>query len=165
MRSLSLLAWIGLTSLAAAQHPVGNQPVHLSFLVPDDAQVWVEGAATTTRGPVREFVSPAIPSGQNYVYTVRVRWQREGQTVDEKRDVEVKAGDFVRLNYRGAGNSYVSTPVLGYGQQAFYYTPEGSPAYYYNPTEEFYLGSPSGRWSYYGDTPGWGTADTTGAGG
>jgi uncharacterized protein (TIGR03000 family) len=101
MHRVHLVIWVALglfwTGRAAGQET--TLPVHLRILVPADAQVWVEGARTTMRGPLREFVSPALPPGQNYIYTVRVQYQRDGQTIDQQRNITVKAGDFVELNY------------------------------------------------------------------
>jgi uncharacterized protein (TIGR03000 family) len=145
----------------AANPPAANQPVHLMVLVPADAQVWLDGTATTAQGSTREYLSPAIAPGQNYVYTVRVRYQQNGQTVDQKRDVTVKAGDFVRLNYMGQGNA---EPAIVYGQRAFYFPPEEAPVMA-APIQPTFFAPRSLIGSYYGDTPGWGTADTTGAGG
>ncbi len=148
---------------AFAQEPVTKQPVRMTFLVPAGAQVWIEGAATRMRGPVREFMSPAMAPGQSYIYTVRVRWQEEGQVVDQTRDVAVKAGDFVELNFRNPAGGYVANPMIGFGERAFYSPAEEGPAFVPSGAVIF---TPNPRWlSYYGDTPGSGTTDTTGAGG
>jgi uncharacterized protein (TIGR03000 family) len=171
MRNSSLVALVGLTLFtvgrAAGQEPA--RPVHLTFVVPAEAQVWVEGAATTMRGPVREFVSPAIPSGPSYIYTVRVRWQRDGQAVDEKRDLTVKAGDFVELNYTGQTGGYTSTPGIAYGRRSYSYSPPSQPTPRFFPSQAWldanrigYYSRQTGILSYYGATPGWGTVDTTG---
>jgi uncharacterized protein (TIGR03000 family) len=174
MRRLSVFALLGVGWLTTGW-VVGQEtarPVHLTFVVPEDAQVWVEGASTSTRGPVREFTSPALSPGQKYVYTVRVRWQRYGQTIDQKQDVSVKGGDYVELNYAGANGGYTAAPAVTFGQRnvAYYYSPgqttSGSP--YSSPrypgNRIGYYDRQNGILSYYGATPGWGTADTTGAG-
>src|ERR1700722_18364559 len=100
MRNLRCVALLSLGLLGVGRPAVhgespskaaDDQTVHLIFAVPDTAEVWIEGTRTIMSGPVRHFVSPAIKPGQNYVYTVRVRWQRNGQSVDETRTLTVRA--------------------------------------------------------------------------
>jgi uncharacterized protein (TIGR03000 family) len=169
MRCLRVFTLLGVslcalsTGFAAGQQPAVNKPVHLTFLVPEDSQVWVEGANTTMRGPVREFVSPALPPGQNYVYTVRVQYRQNGQMVDQKRDLTVKAGDYVELNYTGQANG--AAPAVAYGQRNanYYYVPQ-VPEYSRGAARYGSYDRWHGILSYYGATPGWGTVDTTGIG-
>jgi uncharacterized protein (TIGR03000 family) len=66
--------------------------------VPTGAQVWFDGAATTQTGAVREFVSPSLTPGSEYVYHVRVQWADNGKTVERNRDVKVHSGDRIHLN-------------------------------------------------------------------
>jgi uncharacterized protein (TIGR03000 family) len=72
---------------------------HVTVRVPADAQVWFEGTATTSTGPVREFYSPALTSGQRYVYTIRARWTENGQDVTQTQQVYVTAGSQVELEF------------------------------------------------------------------
>ena len=51
-------------------------------LLPDpQAQLWVDGAATTMQGVDRIFVSPPVETGYSYTYTVRATWNQNGQPV------------------------------------------------------------------------------------
>lgn len=81
--------------------PAGNT-VWVQVLLPDpDAQVWVDGAETSSRGMTRVFESPELKPGKTYTYTVRASWTRAGQSVTEERKVGVVAGkisvaDFTR---------------------------------------------------------------------
>lgn len=60
--------------------------------LPENAQIWFEDKETTTKGMMREFVSPPLTPGKNYVYTVRVDWVEDGQKVTQTHEFNVKAG-------------------------------------------------------------------------
>jgi uncharacterized protein (TIGR03000 family) len=73
---------------------------HLDVMVPDSAQVWVEGAKTQQTGSLRHFVSPALTPGQDFTYDIRARWTDEnGNVVDRTRHVPVHAGGQVMVNF------------------------------------------------------------------
>jgi uncharacterized protein (TIGR03000 family) len=147
-----------------------DSPVLLTFVVPSDAEVWIEGTKTTTRGPVREFVSPALKAGQDYIYTVRVHWQRNGQDVNENRSLTVRAGDTVRVNFTGQYPGYTLATMNGSGERSYYYTPDDQPApgtsrYYVPSARDSYEALIRDRYlSYYGATLGYGSAENTGTG-
>jgi uncharacterized protein (TIGR03000 family) len=66
--------------------------------VPADAQVWLEGKKTEQTGEVRSFISPPLTPGEDYLYTIRARWQEGGKDVEQERKVVVHSGS--RLNVR-----------------------------------------------------------------
>lgn len=74
----------------------------VEVFVPDpEAQVWVDGSPTSSRGMTRAFESPPLKAGQSYTYTLRATWNVKGQAVTEERTVSVAAGqtsvaDFTR---------------------------------------------------------------------
>jgi uncharacterized protein (TIGR03000 family) len=161
--AVGCLSFLG-AGWAKGQEPAVKQPVTLTFVVPDNGEVWIEGTATTMRGTVRQFISPAVPTGQNFTYTVRVRWQRNGGTVDDTREISVQAGDFVSVDYSGRGAGFTSVPSISKGDRAFYYVPgdELEPlAPRYNSVPRAPYRSLSPAQGYYGTMPGSGGPDTT----
>lgn len=60
--------------------------------LPENAQIWFEDKETTSKGPMREFVSPVLKPGKNFVYTVRIDWVEDGQKVTQTHEFNVKAG-------------------------------------------------------------------------
>jgi uncharacterized protein (TIGR03000 family) len=78
--------------------PVDVNAATIRMSVPTGAQVWFDGAATTQTGAVREFVSPSLTPGSEYLYHVRVQWAENGKTVERNRDVTVHSGDRIHLN-------------------------------------------------------------------
>jgi uncharacterized protein (TIGR03000 family) len=80
----------------------------LMVLVPDpNAQVYVDGHQTQQRGTQREFVSEMSP-GSSGTYHVKVRWNQDGRTREQTRDVRVRAGARQVLDFnqsQGSGSS------------------------------------------------------------
>src|SRR5205823_1541980 len=56
--------------------------VHLTVRVPAGADILVDGVETRQTGPVRQFVSPPLSAGNEYMYEITARW-----TVPNGRDV------------------------------------------------------------------------------
>ena len=75
------------------ENTVDPNAVTLVAHVPENAQVWVEDRATTSRGGLRTYQSPPLTPGKSYSYTVRVAWVENGKVVSQTRHVAVKAGD------------------------------------------------------------------------
>jgi len=84
----------------AAVTPVQPDPTaHITVNVPPDAAVWFEGTRTTSTGSVREFQSPPLTSGSRYSYTVRARWDNNGQEVTQSQQVTVTAGAHIDVTF------------------------------------------------------------------
>lgn len=71
---------------------------HLQLLVPEDAEVLVDGSKTTATGTIRDFVSPPLTPGKNLSYTIVVRYTEAGKTIEESHVVRVRANDRLRLD-------------------------------------------------------------------
>jgi uncharacterized protein (TIGR03000 family) len=67
--------------------------------VPADAEIWFQGAKTGQQGPTRTFVSPPLEPGQNFTYDIRARWSDGGKEMDQTRQVRVKAGEHVQVDF------------------------------------------------------------------
>ena len=63
------------------------------------ADVWFESTATKQQGIIRQYVSENLDPGYTYTYHVRVRWMDNGNPVEKTRDVEVRAGQQVNLDF------------------------------------------------------------------
>jgi uncharacterized protein (TIGR03000 family) len=126
----------GLASLAAAAlvlaaPPSGAQAadgaparrVAISLRLPVDAEVWFENSKTAQTGTARAFVSPPLTPGQDYVYTLRVRWKDGTGQVEHSRTLRVRAGDTIALEFSAQGvveaRGYADAPP----------TPVPTPAY------------------------------------
>jgi uncharacterized protein (TIGR03000 family) len=67
--------------------------------VPETAKVFVDGNAMTSTGSRRVFTTPELDVGEDYYYTVRVVFEKEGKEVEENRKVIVRPGDSTTLSF------------------------------------------------------------------
>lgn len=95
--------------VAAPQAPPRPEPeklppptpnsARLQLLVPENAEVLVEGSKTAMTGTIREFVSPPLIPGKNMIYAVTVRYtDAAGKPVEEKHSIRVRANDQFRID-------------------------------------------------------------------
>jgi len=73
---------------------------HLSVSVPAGAEIWFDGAATTSTGTVRQFNSPPLTPGQ-HSYQIRARWNENGHEATQSQQVEVTPGAHVSVRFPG----------------------------------------------------------------
>jgi uncharacterized protein (TIGR03000 family) len=79
--------------------PAPANAVTIQMHVPSDARVWIDGDATSQTGTEREYMSPAITPGKDYVYHIRVQWEVNNKMMESTRDVAVHAGDRIDLTF------------------------------------------------------------------
>jgi uncharacterized protein (TIGR03000 family) len=70
-----------------------------TVVVPEDAQVYVNGMLTKTPGTQRQYASYGLQPGYTYTYEVRARVTRNGQTVEDVQFVRVRAGEERQLAF------------------------------------------------------------------
>jgi uncharacterized protein (TIGR03000 family) len=79
-------------------------------IVPPWAEVWINDGKTTQTGPVREFITPRLPPGQTYFYTVHARWKTDSGPYDEARDVRVRANRESVVDFSRSGAQTLRVP-------------------------------------------------------
>jgi uncharacterized protein (TIGR03000 family) len=72
--------------------------------LPADAKLTFDGEATTSTSSQRVFVSPVLPAGQEYHYTLQAEVVVDGKSVTVSKTVAVRAGEQSRVTL---------TPVTG----------------------------------------------------
>ncbi len=77
----------------------GNQTALLNVTVPADAKVFVNGAATTSTGTQRQFVSRGLVAGNRYSYEIRAEVTIDGKTVTETKTVSIGPGQQAALAF------------------------------------------------------------------
>jgi uncharacterized protein (TIGR03000 family) len=61
--------------------------------VPEDAQVFLNGHPTTSKGPARIFATTALPAGDRYAdYEIKAEIERNGQKIVREQKVSLVAG-------------------------------------------------------------------------
>ncbi|HEY7424470.1 MAG TPA: TIGR03000 domain-containing protein [Gemmataceae bacterium] len=81
-----------------AQAPAKDDAAHLLVIVPENAELWFNGAKTSRTGPQREFVSPPLTPGKSYTYEVKARWMQDGKPVEQTRNVHVQANSWQQVD-------------------------------------------------------------------
>jgi uncharacterized protein (TIGR03000 family) len=72
----------------------------IRLVVPTDAQVWFDDKATEQRGETRNFESPPLAPGRQYIYDVKVRWrEKDGQEVTRTRQLSLSANSTVSADF------------------------------------------------------------------
>lgn len=72
--------------------------------VPDDAEVWIEGAKMKQTGGRRRFTSPSLVPGHSYAYEIRASWTENGRKVSDSKSITIHAGDRSSLTFIGRPN-------------------------------------------------------------
>jgi uncharacterized protein (TIGR03000 family) len=79
--------------------PRKDTPASVSVRVPADAELFFDGGKTVQKGALRTFVTPPLQPGKEFRYAVKARWQEGGKTVEKTREVRVRAGQDVLLDF------------------------------------------------------------------
>ena len=121
-----LLALATAWGTARAERQEGTKaPAEITLIVPADAEVFVDGAATKQRGTQRVFETPALEVGKKFTYEIRVKWTAAGKAVDNTRKVEVTGGAKVRVDFteppQGSGPTLTEEEALQLAKEAYIY--------------------------------------------
>jgi uncharacterized protein (TIGR03000 family) len=95
MRSLTLAVILGLSvhGLAAAEPPrAADRPATIDVWLPADATLTFNGTPTTSTSAYRAFVTPPLPAGKTFYYTLKAQVVRGGKTMTEQQRIAVRAG-------------------------------------------------------------------------
>ena len=76
-----------------------SDSAEITVSVPEDARVTVNGRSTTSTGSERRFVSRGLSRGTHYNYEVLATVDRDGETMNKTRVIEVRAGQSHRVTF------------------------------------------------------------------
>jgi uncharacterized protein (TIGR03000 family) len=82
----------------------GSQVAMLNVNVPAEAKIFVNGAATTSTGTQRQYVSRGLEQGNRYSYEIRAEIVRDGKTISDTKTVSVSAGEQAGVAFSFDGN-------------------------------------------------------------
>jgi uncharacterized protein (TIGR03000 family) len=80
------------SGVTGVSYTAPEQAARILVRVPAGAELWFDGHKTSQTGTERTFHTPALEKGRQYHYTIRARWMKDGQPVEETERVEVSAG-------------------------------------------------------------------------
>jgi uncharacterized protein (TIGR03000 family) len=87
------------TEVPAYQTEAGNV-AHVTVVLPTpDAKLYFNDARMLAQGRTRTFNTPPLEPGEDYYYTVRVRWMENGKKVEKTRTLNVRAGQNYTLDF------------------------------------------------------------------
>ena len=79
----------------------GATPARATVIVrlPADARLFADSRQLALTGAERKFVTPELPTGQNFTYRFRVEYERDGESVSVTKRVPVQAGGLVTVEF------------------------------------------------------------------
>jgi uncharacterized protein (TIGR03000 family) len=81
-------------------------PAMVTVVVPPDAKVFFDGRPTTQGGSERLFQTPVLPYGRRFSYQVTARWNENGKSIEQTREIQVSAGAGVRVDFTTVRQAY-----------------------------------------------------------
>jgi len=85
------------SSLVSSGNPSARATVIIKL--PVDARLFADNKALNLTGAERQFVSPALPQGQEFAYLFKVEYDRNGETLSATRKVVVRSGGMVTVEF------------------------------------------------------------------
>jgi uncharacterized protein (TIGR03000 family) len=77
-------------------------PNDAGFIVrlPDpNAEVWFQDYKTQQRGSMRQYETAALDPNRTYTFVIRARWMRNGQQMEQTRQVQGRAGQNITVDF------------------------------------------------------------------
>ncbi len=87
-----------------------DSSARIQVRAPADAEIWFGGTKTSQTGTVREFVSPPLTPGKEFMYEVRARWMENGKEVVQDRRIDITAGAQKVIDFTRAGPERIGLP-------------------------------------------------------
>jgi uncharacterized protein (TIGR03000 family) len=83
-----------------AEKPAPDGAGHLQLIVPENAEVFIDGSKISQSGAMREIVTPKLQPGTRYTYRISVRYaDASGKVVDETRAIRFQADDWFTIDF------------------------------------------------------------------
>nr|MCS5616688.1 TIGR03000 domain-containing protein [Pirellulales bacterium] len=79
--------------------------------VPADAEIFVNGAKTSSTGTLRRFLSRGLAEGKAYEFVVRMAIERDGQTEESTKVVTLSAGERSRVSFETEAPAVATTSL------------------------------------------------------
>ena len=96
--------------------------------LPADATLTFDGSPTRSTSANRWFVTPPLPEGKSFTYTLKADFVREGKAITVQQKVTVRAGGVSVVSLDVPGQAVAGSGVGSSDVRNFYYAP-GTAAY------------------------------------
>jgi uncharacterized protein (TIGR03000 family) len=77
-----------------------SAPAKVIVQLPADATFYIDGQRSPIVSTMRTVVTPALPTGEDFYYTLRAEVVQNGQTHKADRRVLLRAGEIARVDFR-----------------------------------------------------------------
>jgi uncharacterized protein (TIGR03000 family) len=81
--------------------------------LPADARLYADGRPLRLTGTERKFVSPELPTGQEFAYEFKAEYERDGETVSRTKKVAVRPGLTVTVEFGDLSAARPTAPAAG----------------------------------------------------
>lgn len=95
-----------------SQPTITNSPAKVVVQLPPNADLYIDDQKSQLSAATRTVVTPALPSGQDYYYDLRVETSVDGKKVSANKRVLLRAGSVAQVDFRDVA------PVAGNGKKA-----------------------------------------------
>jgi uncharacterized protein (TIGR03000 family) len=95
----------------APERPAPDGAGHLQLIVPERAEVFIDGSKISQTGAMREIVTPPLKAGTRYTYRISVRHSdASGKSVDDTREIRFQADDWFAIDFTRAAPPAAASP-------------------------------------------------------
>jgi uncharacterized protein (TIGR03000 family) len=88
-----------------------NAPANITISLPADAVLWIDDRLTASTSAQRQFITPALPAGKDFHYTLKAEIVRDGQKLTASERVTVRAGAETRTRFTLPDSRFAATNV------------------------------------------------------
>ena len=89
--------------VAPAATPSKTERATITVKLPPGAVLYVDDKKSPSSEPVRQFTTPPVPTGKEYVYLMKAEVVRDGRPESITQKVSFKAGDQLTVDFTTAG--------------------------------------------------------------
>ena len=86
-----------------------SEAARVTVKLPEDAKLYVDGIPCPLKSSPRTFQTPKLEPGRTYAYTLKAEVTRDGRTLSETRQVTLRAGKPVTVEFGEMGSALTAS--------------------------------------------------------
>ena len=86
-----------------------SEAARVTVKLPEDAKLYVDGIPCPLKSSPRTFQTPKLEPGRTYAYTLKAEVTRDGRTLSESRQVTLRAGKPVTVEFGEMGSALTAS--------------------------------------------------------
>jgi uncharacterized protein (TIGR03000 family) len=112
------------TSDASMAHLSAMSSVIIDIVVPESADVYIQGRAMAETGALRRFVSPRLSPSFAYSYDIQAVWREGGHDMRQTKRLVMRAGEYEKVTFMPTSGTPASPTLSTTGET--YFPPVGT---------------------------------------